>query len=240
MSHPTQGTLALVGSGEYLARMEPVDRLLLERTPSAPRVVCLPTAAGTEGRERINYWSRLGVEHFTRLGVTVEAVEVIDRASANDEACAARIRAANFVYLSGGRPDHLLKTFPDTPVWAAILGVLEQGGVVAGCSAGAMIFGEQVFAFPGLQTGFNHLPGVLIAPHFDEISPTFAGTARWILRRELTLVGIDGYTALIVSNNHWRVAGLGGVTVWTKDKKMRYDDGQEIKDEGLGMKVRED
>ena len=47
-------------------------------------MVCLPTAAGTEGSERIAYWSRLGVDHFTRLGASAEAVPVIDRASADD------------------------------------------------------------------------------------------------------------------------------------------------------------
>ena len=71
--------LALVGSGEYLPAMEAVDRTLLDRLPEAPRVVCLPTAAGTEGPERIAYWSRLGVEHFTRLDAQAEAVPVVDR-----------------------------------------------------------------------------------------------------------------------------------------------------------------
>ena len=104
-----RGTLALVGSGEYLPPMEPVDRWLLGRLEGEPRVVCLPTAAGTEGSERIAYWSRLGVEHFARLGARAEAVEVIDRASADDEGRAARIRAANFVYLSGGKPDYLFE-----------------------------------------------------------------------------------------------------------------------------------
>ena len=73
------GTLALVGSGEYLPPMEPVDRQLLQTVPANPRVVCLPTAAGTEGPERIAYWSDLGVNHFRRLGADALAVPVIDR-----------------------------------------------------------------------------------------------------------------------------------------------------------------
>jgi len=40
--------LALVGSGEYLPTMEPVDRQLIARLDAAPSVVCLPTAAGQE------------------------------------------------------------------------------------------------------------------------------------------------------------------------------------------------
>ena len=75
---------ALVGSGEYLTAMGAVDRNLISLLREPPRVVCLPTAAGKEGPERISYWSRLGVEHFTRLEASVEALPVIDRASAND------------------------------------------------------------------------------------------------------------------------------------------------------------
>ena len=68
--------LALVGSGEYLPPIEAVDRALLERLDGPARVVCLPTAAGTEGAERIRYWSELGVRHFARLGAAAEAVGV--------------------------------------------------------------------------------------------------------------------------------------------------------------------
>ncbi len=97
-------TIALVGSGEYLPPMQPVDRGLINRLGEPARVVCLPTAAGKEGAERIDYWSRLGVEHFTRLGAQVESLPVIDRQSAGDTHLAERVARANFVYLSGGSP----------------------------------------------------------------------------------------------------------------------------------------
>ena len=90
------GTLALVGSGEYLQLIEPLDRFLLAQLNTEPRVVGLPTAAGTEGGERIGYWSRLGEEHFRRLGAQAEALPVIDRASAEDEALAQRIKTIIF------------------------------------------------------------------------------------------------------------------------------------------------
>ena len=76
--------LALVGSGEYLSPMEPVDQYLMDKLKQPPRVVCLPTAAGNEGEERIAYWSDLGIDHFARLGASVEALPVIDRESANN------------------------------------------------------------------------------------------------------------------------------------------------------------
>ncbi len=43
--------LALVGSGEYLPSMEAVDRFLLGQLNTEAHVVCLPTAAGTEGTD---------------------------------------------------------------------------------------------------------------------------------------------------------------------------------------------
>jgi cyanophycinase len=222
------GTLALVGSGEYLPPMEPVDRWLLGRVTGEPRVVCLPTAAGTEGGERIGYWSRLGVEHFSRLGARAETVGVIDRASADDEAHAGRIRAANFVYLSGGKPDYLFRSLSGTRAWSAVMSVLERGGVVAGCSAGAMIFGESIPRFPTLlpfQRAFNLLPGAVIMPHYDEMPGAFARVIRTLAER-MTLLGIEGNTALACSDGTCTVAGAGGVTVWNRQQKRRYTHGE--------------
>lgn len=218
--------LALVGSGEYLPAMEPVDRELIRRLPSAPRVVCLPTAAGTESPERIAYWSRLGVEHFTRLGVQVETVPVLNRADANDMALAAVIAEANFVYLSGGKPDHLYKTLVDTPVWEAIQAVLGRGGLLAGCSAGAMIMGEKLMGFPARGPGFNLLPGTVIMPHYDEIPRILALPLSWLSGHNLTLVGIEGNTALVYNGETYEVLGSGGVTIWNQQGKTRYTQGR--------------
>jgi cyanophycinase len=225
------GTLALVGSGEYLPGMEAVDRYLLSQIQGEPSVVCLPTAAGNEGPKSIGYWSQLGVEHFTRLGVHAEAVEVINRATANDEAFVARVRSANFVYLSGGKPDYLFRTLNGTPVWSAIVNVLETGGVVAGCSAGAMIFGELYPTLPTIwpwQRAFNFLPGAIILPHYEEIGPRMGKYVRAIMPRGATLLGIEGYTALVSSGGKFEVQGSGGVTVWNRKRKERFTERQVV------------
>ncbi|MFN8463585.1 MAG: hypothetical protein U0X93_17670 [Anaerolineales bacterium] len=79
------GLIALVGAGEYLPVMDDVDRYLLSSVNAkTPRVVCLPTAAGQEGDESVNRWSRMGVEHFQKLGADVQALRIIDKESAND------------------------------------------------------------------------------------------------------------------------------------------------------------
>jgi cyanophycinase len=216
--------LALVGSGEYLPPMEPVDRLLLGRLPVPPRVVCLPTAAGTEGPERIAYWARLGEEHFSRLGVPVRSLPVVDRASANDPVLARAIADANFVYLSGGKPAYLYQTLEGSLAWESILAVLYSGGLVAGCSAGAMIMGEAFFGFTSQarNQGFRLLPGATVIPHYDEIPGWMIAPVRGWISGGLTLVGIEANTALFRREDQMEVLGSGGVTVWNKGGKKRF------------------
>jgi cyanophycinase-like exopeptidase len=217
--------LALVGSGEYLPAMAPVDRWLIGQLPAPVRVVCLPTAAGTEGHARIDYWSRLGVEHFTSLGVEARTLPVIDRHSADDPSHAAAVAEANFVYLSGGKPDYLHRTLDGSRVWQAILLVLEHGGLLAGCSAGAMILGEKFFGFPGWKHGFAFLPGATIIPHFDELPGSMIRSVHLMAGKELAILGIDGYTALVKTGDDYAVLGSGGVTIWNRHGKTRHTAG---------------
>ena len=219
--------LVLVGSGEYLSPIEPLDRELINRLAAPVRVVCLPTAAGTEGQETINYWSQLGVDHFTRLGVAVTALPVIDAASANEPKWAQAVSEANFVYLSGGKPDYLHKTFEGSLVWQAIQVVEANGGVLAGCSAGAMIMGEKIL---GLRTanwhdGFNYLPGVAVVPHYDELPEVMLAPLRQIFARDITIVGVEASTALVKNGSNYEVLGQKGVTIWNKLGKTRFTAG---------------
>lgn len=214
--------LALVGSGEYLPPIAAVDRELARRLSSPPRVVCLPTAAGTEGAERIRYWMHLGEGHFSRLGFSVQSLPVIDRPSANNPTFAETIAQAHFVYLSGGRPDYLYDTLQGSRAWDAILSVLANGGLLAGCSAGAMVLGEKFFGFPQWKAGFNLIRGVTVIPHFDEIPEFMLKAARRLVRQRLTVIGVEASTALVIDDGRYEVLGSGGVTLWTKERRMRY------------------
>ncbi|MEE8397592.1 MAG: Type 1 glutamine amidotransferase-like domain-containing protein [Desulfobacterales bacterium] len=217
--------LALTGSGEYLPAMESVDMTLIRRLKAPPRVVCLPTAAGQEGPERIGYWSQLGVDHFARLGAKVEALPVIDRASANEKDLADRISDANFVYLSGGKPGYLYQTLRGSLAWKAILSVLSRGGLLAGCSAGAMILGESFFGPPGQMPGFKLIPGATVLPHFDQIPESRVESFYESTGEDLTLLGIEGDTTLVQSKDRYEVMGTGGVTVWNGSGRARFTRG---------------
>ncbi|HEX9067667.1 MAG TPA: Type 1 glutamine amidotransferase-like domain-containing protein [Ktedonobacterales bacterium] len=226
MADDPQGTIALVGAGEYLPEMEPVDRLLLDRVSGSLRVVVLPTAAAPDGKPVAERWARMGVEHFTRLGVYVEPVMLLTRADAQSAELAGQIGAASFVYLSGGKPGYLVATLRGTPCWESIRQVYRRGGVVAGCSAGAMALAS---VLPGLRARpALGLTGTLcVIPHANEI-PRWMPRALGLARRKAPIAAVDGMTALMGTPSGWVVAGSGRVTLLSGGRATRYVAGQAV------------
>jgi len=222
------GTLALVGSGEYLPPMMPVDRALLERVPGSPRVVCLATAAAPDGPEVFTRWGRMGEEHFgRRLEVDAESVPLATREDAHDPKVVESIQAANFVYFSGGKPTYLFDTLVDTPAWDAVRGVLEAGGVVAGCSAGAMIMGRRCTPFPQ-HHGFGQVDAIIL-PHYDEMPSWLGGVVKRLFVPVGVLLGVEGNTALVANGNgSGEVLGSGGVMVWGRGMHRRITAGESV------------
>jgi cyanophycinase len=214
------GTLALVGSGEFLDIMRPVDAVLVERVGGAARarVVVIPTAAAPDGPQVVARWVELGIRHFGGLGAAVAAAPITTRAHADDSQMIAPIAAANFVYFSGGKPDMLLRTLAGTGAWAAVLAVYERGGVLAGCSAGAMILESRLivprlrFGWPwALVEAFGLVPNSLIIPHYDAGATRVGGLLARGLPPGLTLIGVDEQTALISGDSGWQVLGRASV-----------------------------
>lgn len=155
---------------------------------------------------------------------------VLTRADAEDEELAARIATANFVYLSGGKPRYLLETLQDTVCWRAIAGVYTAGGVVAGCSAGAMALAGAMADFPRVWRtlpGLGLAPEMAVIPHFDELPRWLAGPMRLALRHT-TVVGIPGATCLVGRPGEWHVSGKGRVVVFQRGQVAAYRDGERL------------
>lgn len=224
------GAVALVGSGEYLPGMDPVDQALLARLQGTPRVAVVPTASAPDGPGVPERWMKMGVAHFTSLGAETLPVMLLDRQDAEDPEIAEQIASANFVYFSGGKPRYLLETLQGTAAWSAVMRVYEAGGVVAGCSAGAMVMGGSIFEIPQIwhtRPALGLVPGIIVIPHFDEWPSRFAVVTSNV-QRGSTIVGIDGMTALVQADGQHTVLGSGGVTVFTEKGKIRYTAGQQM------------
>lgn len=232
-----KGLIALVGSGEYLPIMEDVDRHLLASlnlNGRRPRVVCLPTAAGQEGDESVNRWSRMGVEHFQKLGADVMTLRIIDKTSANDEQFVPLLENSNLIYFSGGNPNYLRETMNGSRVWSAMQKAWSNGAVYAGCSAGAMILAKRIPSFRlfGTIEGFGIVPAQFVIPHFDAI-PAMFKPLTFALTRQLKdgelMIGVDEDTALVGTlGGEWKVMGRGRVHAFTNEGERIYESGQTL------------
>jgi cyanophycinase len=231
------GLIALLGSGEYLPVMDEVDSYLLANCGAdgrKPRVVCLPTAAGQEGEKSILRWSKMGIEHFTKLGAEVQALPVIGIESANDLNLAATVENADIIYFSGGSPGYLYRTMKDSLVWEAAQRAWGRGAVYAGCSAGAMILGTEMpdMRAAGIRStiAFGILPISSLLPHFDAM-PLFGKPLIATLRRRLRegeiMIGVDEDTAIVGKQNEtWIVMGKSKAHVFTKNESKSYSAGE--------------
>jgi cyanophycinase len=211
------GVLALVGGNEWHEKCT-FDRALLEAGGGA-EVLVLPTAAAYEHPQR-------AVEHasqwFESLGGTVRGLDVLRRQDAEDEGNAAVVRAARFVYLSGGSPMHLRSVLKDSPVWDALVEAWEEGAVLAGASAGAMVLCDPMVDPRGgaFTLGLGLVEQVALIPHHEEWDEDQARRTIELAPNGLPVVGIDTQTALIRDpDGSWRTEGAGNVVVFVDGKE---------------------
>ena len=197
------GRLALVGSGEYLPVMQPVEAWLLA---DRPRVyVQLATAAAPEGQGSLDHWHSLGRAAADRLDAEQVVIDVRTREDAQDARWIPMIERAGLVYLSGGNPTFLASTLRDTVVWDAIVRTWQAGAGLGGCSAGAMAMGGYVpnFRHPrsGGTDGLGVVPQARVLPHFDRYTRWMPDMAlRPLVTEGATVLGIDEETALVAQD----------------------------------------
>jgi cyanophycinase len=227
------GPVALVGADEFLPAMAALDGELLAATGRRrPRVAIVPTASAPDGEETFRRWAAMGIEHFRGLGAETEAVLVRDRSEADDPANAQAVAEADLVYFSGGDPGHLLRALAGSATWSAALDVHHRGGVLAGCSAGAMAMCATQARFrrpPHLpmryESALGVVPGTAVFPHYDRMPEAIAALLMIPAPRGTVILGIDEGTAAVGRDGAWQVRGRGRVTVWRGRHRERLRDG---------------
>ena len=215
-----EGLVALVGSGEYLPTMRPLEQQLLENRP--PRFVQIATAAVPDGEERLAYWHELGRTQAEALGVTCVIATVTNRDEANDPQFADLVRGAGLIYLSGGHPGFLADVLRDTLLWRNIVAEWHRGASLAGCSAGAMALCSWVpslrHPFDSGVRGLGLFPTLRVIPHFDAFYQRVPSIVDQFIHgkdESVSLIGIDEETAIVGGPQTWRVEGRG--SAWRLD-----------------------
>lgn len=234
------GSLALVGSGEYLPAMTAFEKSLLDdgiRNGKEAHYIQIPAAAGRESDERLTYWKDLGQQQADRIGVKATFLPIYTRDDAFKPEHVDAIAKSALMYMSGGDPHYLAEVLVDTPVWSAMVENWRSGASLAGCSAGAMVLSAQIpnFRFLNRQPtmGLNLLPEIRVIPHFNKFFKWIPESAAKLLLHvpsDAILIGVDELTAIVKRSGdpHWVVVGEAKVHVLKGLPDQQLHDGEEI------------
>jgi cyanophycinase-like exopeptidase len=234
------GSLALVGSGEYLPAMTAFEKSLVDdgiKNGKTARYIQIPTAAGQESDDRLDFWKALGKRQADAIDVEATYLPIYTRDDAFKQDHVDAIKDSALMYMSGGDPHHLAEVLIDTPVWAAMVENWQSGASLAGCSAGAMVLSAQIPNFRMLKRspskGLNLLPEIRVIPHFNKFFKWIPESAAKVLLHvpdDSILIGVDEMTAIVkrTGNDHWVVVGDAKVHVLKGLPDQQLIDGQEI------------
>ena len=225
----SKGYLLLEGGAEFGGRMADPDRRALELAGGVDIPLCiLPTAAAPDNNH--NRAGQNGKRWFESLGARqVEVLPVIDRASANLPENAAAIQHSRLVYLLGGFTHYLGQTLSGSLCAEAMLQAYQDGAVLAGSSAGAMVL-CQYYYHPGsgsVAQGLNYLPGTCFLPHHNTFGQGWADRLAELLPEQI-LIGVDEQTGIMDDGpgGTWRVYGKGAATIYRKGQAAVHHPGQ--------------
>lgn len=214
------GALALVGSGEYLIQMQEIETNLLHRgifRGKANTYIQIPTGAGQESADRIEFWKERGAAQAERIGAECKFLPILRREDAFNPQYIDEVTNAGLIYFSGGDPGYITEIFEETPLWEKIKSEFHSGTSLAGCSAGAMAFGSKIVGIrkSHAQSGLGLIPEIEVIPHYDKFLGWVPDRIASIALRSdpgTYLLGIDEDTALVLTDK-WRVQGRAKVHV---------------------------
>lgn len=235
------GSLALVGSGEYLSAMAEFEKSLVQdgvKNGKEARYLQIPTAASRESADRLSYWKELGLRQAQAIGVQETYLPIYTREDAFNQKYVDQVANSALMYMSGGDPHHLAEVLIDTPLWSAIIENWKTGASLVGCSAGAMVLSAHIPNFRLLKktptAGLNLLPEVRVIPHFNKFFKWIPESAAKVLLHvpdNSILIGVDELTAIVKRSGEtdWLVVGEAKVHVLKGLPDQQLRDGERIK-----------
>ena len=173
----------------------------------------------------------------------VSELYTLSKEEANTPAFYEQIDSADAVFMTGGNQCFLTDAFLGTETFAALQRLLERGGVIGGSSAGAQVqssfmtrgdYGRRkILGDKKHQEGFAFVKNAAFDVHVGErkrekdLFKVFQAEKSQLQDKgldpfELLGIGIDQGTAIIVTQNQFRVTGRGNVYIF--DPKKWEDD----------------
>lgn len=226
------GVFIAVGGGTE--RPEIVQTILNQTGGTNRRVIVMPIASGDPSSTGLAY-----KQFFVNAGVhDVASLPLANRDAANDLEPVKDIGRADLLYFTGGDQNRLVKVLANTAAHGSIQTAWQRQAVIAGTSAGAMVWGPEFIAngssqgallygfsrdsqgVPGLELrpGLNLWDNLIVDTHFTEQQRLGRLLLAIASTPGATGLGVDEGTAAVVTNDTIQVIGAGTVTVLETDK----------------------
>lgn len=202
------GPLVIVGGGGTPDGLH--ARMLALAGGQDRRVVVIPFASGATdaGESSVKAFTDAGAAHVILLAT-------------NTPDATARIHEAAAIWFPGGSQSRLMKTLEDLKLVQTIQAAHQKGTLIGGTSAGAAIMSETMIiaapakgeTMPPIMRGLALWPEAIVDQHFSERKREPRLRAAVEKHPALAGVGIDEFTAVIVSGESVEVTGKGSVIV---------------------------
>lgn len=201
--------MCLQGGAEFGRTCQGMDQEVVRAAPPGPLVVLAGAAAPGADHDRA---AANAVRYYARW-VGPDAVAAPDPRDDPDGAVEA-ITAAAMIVLPGGSPARLLDVLAG-PAGAALRRRWEDGAVVSGASAGAMVLcARAVVPDRGeVVDGLGLVPGLAL--------PHFRGEDRWgdRLPPDLPRWGLPECGGVVIADGRVRAVGAGEPTLLSSDRR---------------------
>ena len=226
-----RGTLVAIGGHEDRVGDKHILRAVADRLGRDGKIVVCTVASEEPHelwKEYESAFHSLDVPHVYRL-------DIESREDASSERAMQILDGATGVFFTGGDQLKITSQIGDTPTYSRVREIFEQGGVVAGTSAGASVMSETMLVTNSTEAsyiesallmapGLGFASDMLIDQHFSERGRMARLIGAISQNPRVLGVGIDEDTALILEHERdFRVLGAGGVYVVDASKASRSD-----------------
>lgn len=249
-SQNSQGRLFIIGGGARPASLlnAMIDEAGLKNGGYA---VVLPmsssqTAAAIES----------GIKQLAELGISDVFGFDFNKGVAPSQTKIDSLANAKLIYISGGSQSRFMAVVEGTAIEKAIWSCFNNGGTIAGTSAGAAAMSEKMIngvqaLYPDADSGFRVIEKgntalakglgliktAIIDQHFVKRSRHNRLMTLAMEYPQLKCIGIDESTAIVVKGNQARVVGLSQVLVYDGSKGESNVQGNKIGMKGIQLNI---
>ncbi|HYG17505.1 MAG TPA: cyanophycinase [Ohtaekwangia sp.] len=249
-SKTPKGKLFIIGGGSRPDAM--VERIIAEaKLREGGYAVILPMSS-SEPDSAVYYASA----QFIKKGISQVFGLHFVKGESYTAAKLDSIRNARLIYISGGDQNRFMEVVRGTEIEKAIHDAYQRGSIVGGTSAGAAVMSKVMITgnelkHPDYESTFRNIeaanietkPGLgliqnaIIDQHFVRRSRHNRLISAIIEYPELTGIGIDEATAILVSGNEAEVVGNAQVIVLENTKRSRVVRNGKLGATGIQMSV---